>query len=433
MKLFKSRASLKDVFVGVAGASAAQAISFVLVPVVARLFSPEHFGIAATFLGVFAIVSSISTLRYEQAVLLPKSEKEAKDITLLSLCILCLSVLFSIILLIFVKNYFIDETSFSEGWHWYVLLPLFLFVSGLTNIMISWGTRLKMFGLMATTDAASTLLVSGSRIGSGLIFGSSVSGLLIGSLIGNISKLFLMSGKGVSKIIISSFYRIRPNNLKEMLLKYYDFPVYMAPTGFIREFKENLPLLGLTFLFSAQVVGFYAMASRLVRLPVSVVSMPVRRVYIQKASELIQNYTRELCKLLVKYSLFLFLVGVVPFVLLSLYAEEIFAYVLGDGWSFAGAYAEVMSFWLFSVFILTPSAATFVVMRKQKIWMYFQIAGVLLGIGVFLAASKLNLSGLDALTYFSYVQISINILIFFTAVYITSVSDNGCCSDLRGA
>ena len=146
MKIFNSRGSLRNVIVGVAGASIAQAISFLLVPIVARLFSPENFGTAATFLGVFAIVSSISTLSYEQAVLLPKSEEAAMDITFLSLCILCLSVMFSIILMVLISNNLVTRGTFSEEWYWYVLMPLFLLVSGLASVMMAWSTRLKMFG-----------------------------------------------------------------------------------------------------------------------------------------------------------------------------------------------------------------------------------------------------------------------------------------------
>ena len=422
MKSINLSGTVKDVSIGVAGASFAQAISFLLVPVVARLFSPDDFGAAAIFLGFFSIISSVSTMRYEQAILLPRAEKDAMKVTWLSLYVLVVSVVLSVILLIFLNLYLKDSSDSLIEWYWYFLMPIFLLVSGLVNVAQSWGTRLKFFGLMATADASSTLVVSGTRISIGFVLGSTVSGLLIGNLFGHLLRLVLMSKNKIGTNIIEGRKLVSKSDLTENMKKYYDFPVYMAPTGFIRELKENMPLFFITLIFSTQIVGFYAMAYRLLRLPVSVVSLPVRRVFVQKASVLIHENKIEVRDLLLKFSLFLFIVGLIPFVLINSYAEDIFLIVLGDQWKVAGIYAEVMSFWLFSVFVLTPSAAIFMVVRKQNIWLIFQIIGVVVSAGVFVGSSHYSLSVLTTLSHFTNVHIFLNVMVFITAIYLTSTN-----------
>lgn len=416
----KSKKSLRDVFVGVMGASTAQVIGFILVPVVARLFSPEDFGKAAAFLAVFAVLLSIASLRFEEAIMLPRAEEEAKALTGMAFRILFAITLISVLGVFLISKSPLNASAGIDPVLWVVLLPFFLLVSGSVNILISWNTRLKKFSHIATSDLMLALGTSVPRIGFGYVFGSSVLGLLAGSLIGYVaSALALWNGVKVRMTPVKNLFRLPRGAAGRLMAEYKDFPIYSAPTGFVRELKENIPLFGLMWLFSAQMVGFYAMAIRLVRLPVSVVSMPVRRVFMQRALQ-IRHDGGEIRGLLLKSTGLLLALGALPLLLLVEYGSELFSWLLGARWEGAGRYAEILAVWLFSIFTLTPSAASFTVVRKQKIWLYFQILGALTGAVIFLFAGYLSLGDYKTLVFFSLSQVFLNVVVFFVALRVSS-------------
>src|SRR5262245_30979414 len=77
------------------GTAVAQIIAFALSPVISRLFSPTEFGIAGSFASVVNVLSTVVTLQYSQAIILPKTNKEAINLlavswfTTLLLSLLC--------------------------------------------------------------------------------------------------------------------------------------------------------------------------------------------------------------------------------------------------------------------------------------------------------------------------------------------------------
>lgn len=416
----KSKKTLSDVLVGVAGAAGAQIISFILVPVVARLFSPEDFGAASTVLAVFAVLVVIGSLRYEEAVMLPRAEEDAKVLSCVALRILLVICLISVLGLsvaTLLPLYPFREHDFVL---WVVLLPAILLTSGAANILMSWNNRLRKFHNIALSNIAAALGTSIPRIGLGYTVGSSVLGLLLGSLIGYVASLLVLWGGTKHKLsALCRSCRMQRGVAARLMAEYKDFPIYSAPTGFVRELKENIPLLGLTWLFSAQVVGFYAMAHRLTRLPVAVMSMPIRRVFIQRALQA-RHDGGDIREMLLKSTAALLFMGLPPLLLLVGYGSELFTWLLGARWEGAGRYAEILAVWLFSIFVLTPSAATFTVVRKQRVWFFFQIVGALIGFTVFLAAGLLSLSDIRVLELYAASQVVLNGIIMVVALRMSS-------------
>lgn len=57
------------------GRVVAAGIALVTMPIVARLFTPGDFGVVSMFLSIVGIISHISALQYEGALVLPKEEE----------------------------------------------------------------------------------------------------------------------------------------------------------------------------------------------------------------------------------------------------------------------------------------------------------------------------------------------------------------------
>lgn len=65
------------------GTALAQGITILSVPVLSRIYAPESFGIAALFGSIVIILSIISGLRYELAIILPENDSDGFALFLL--------------------------------------------------------------------------------------------------------------------------------------------------------------------------------------------------------------------------------------------------------------------------------------------------------------------------------------------------------------
>lgn len=76
----------KDVGKLVSGTVVAQVVGIILIPIITRVFSPEIYGLATIFISIVSILTVVSRLRYELAILLPKGEEKSM------VCFLCWSI-----------------------------------------------------------------------------------------------------------------------------------------------------------------------------------------------------------------------------------------------------------------------------------------------------------------------------------------------------
>ena len=64
------------------GSASAQALSFLLTPVLSRLYGPDDFGLFGCFFALTGVISSVVTLQYSQALVLPEHDHEAAGLFL---------------------------------------------------------------------------------------------------------------------------------------------------------------------------------------------------------------------------------------------------------------------------------------------------------------------------------------------------------------
>ena len=67
---------LRHVLTLVTGTAVAQAVSFLMTMVLARVYSPHDMGMLATYTSVAGIVMAVAALRYDMAVMLPRRDTE---------------------------------------------------------------------------------------------------------------------------------------------------------------------------------------------------------------------------------------------------------------------------------------------------------------------------------------------------------------------
>lgn len=387
------------------GKGSAAAIALLATPVIARLFSPADFGVAAAFASMVGIICNVVSLRYESALVLPKDDAEAITIMALTYRIIVLACL---LLLVFISLYSVSGLEWPlfallGGWLW--LLPAVVLLDGAMQVQENFLSRTRSFRAIATSLVIGTSVSSAARIGFGLTLGSSIFGLIVGNAIGLTGRFTVQTLANVEAMKMM-FRRYELRTLKSIARQYSDFPKLSAPASLIFALGQNLPVLLFGLMFSPAVAGFYAMAHRLSQTPIRIVTMSTRRVFMQKIAS-VNNSGKSLRKGLLLTCGTLALLGALPFTLLWFYGQPLVTILLSERWFEAGRYLEIMAPWLFSLLVATPVPAVFVVLRRQNYWLWVQIAITILrlaalGLAVLFSATvEVTLGAFVAATVFS--------------------------------
>lgn len=399
-----------------AGRSAAMLISFLLIPVIARLFFPEHFGTVAFFVAVVGVIGESCSMSYQQAALLPKEDSKAEGLLVLSAQILTV-----IVLLMYVGLATSQVTVGSVPFHrilgqWVWLLPLGIWLFGSAQIMMSALNREKAYRIISFSDVGQALSTSGMRIGSGLAYGSSIGGLVISYLFGY---LVLLAGLRSTKWHILRLVRPSPALRGQLRLAwdYKDFPIFNASAILASSISLRVPIFMLGFMYSPAVVGFYAMADRLIKAPMNVIGNSIRRVYLRKVAEL-RVQGRSVMAPYWKLVGVLGLSGLLPFLVLWFRGEEIMAILLGETWRGAGRYTEILAPFLYALWVTIAVPPTMVVFRRQGLWAMFQVGMLFARGGVFIVAYILLWEPEKALTVFAWVNVIIGLLMLMMAWWV---------------
>lgn len=407
---------MRNVATMMTGKSVAAGIALITMPIISRLFTPSDFGVAAVFLSLGIFISNVGVLRYEMALVLPKLETEA-----LLLIAFTYRLLFGVCLVLWILIFCYELTDTrvelleSMGvWLW--LLPLGVLLLAMVHIQEHWLSRTKSFRVVAASMVVGTSVTGGMRIGFGLTSGSSVIGLIGGHMLGQICRLAVQktaSREGLK----AAFQRLSWSQLREVAIRYSDFPKLNAPAALLTGASQQLPVILFGLLFSPAVVGFYSMAVRLSQAPIVLVSRSVSRVYLQKAAEIVnRGKSLRFAFLMATGSLALF--GAIPVMMLWSFGEPLVAWLLGDSWSDAGRYLEILSPWLFIIWVTAPANPVFVVLRRQRLWLTLQIATTAVRLGTFVVAWSIAATPEWTLGAFVVATVFGNLMIIIAALIV---------------
>lgn len=345
------------------GSTLAQLIPLASEIILVRLFTPTEFGILALFLAVATLFSTLATARYEMAIVLPKEDHKAINILALSLFISLLMTIFSgTIVWIFGEQ--ISQMAKSPALFPFLKwVPLFVLVSGIFQSFNLWTTRKKYYKNIAYSKVSQSGTNASVSIGTGYL-GFNAIGLIWGQISG------WFTG---SLPLIFKFWKHDKNLLKSVnraeivkqAKEHSDFPKINSLHVLSDIGQQSIISVIISRFFSDAVLGFYGRMIRIVKVPAGFIGSAVGQVFYQKASEQWQknNNIRGLFTNQVKMMTIL---GLPIFIILAFFGPQIFGFVLGDEWSIAGRYAQILSPWLFLNFLISPFTHIPLITHNQK-------------------------------------------------------------------
>ncbi len=402
---------VRQVSLMVSGTAVAQAITIIAAPLLSRLYRPEELGVLAMFLSLVTLLSVISSLRYEQAIVLPLEEEEAASIFLLSCCILVGFTGIGLAVCLTFGGNVARLLGSPELERWMMFVPLGLLAAGLYQILNYWSTRRQQYKRISVSQVARSGGITGTQTAAGWA-GYSASGLIVGQVAGQFvaSLWWAVQVWRESSVLLKSRFRLR--ELKQMAWKYAEFPKYSTPQTLLNAVSQNLPIFLLGFFYGAVTVGLYSIASRLIQLPVTLVSQSVRQVFYQRTSATGQGEV-DLHAMLKKTTLSLALIALVPSLSLIIFGSELFRWVLGADWGEAGQYASWIVAWLFFAFVNPPAVVTTTLLGMQRRLLIYESLLLMCRFGA-LYIGGLYFSALTCVAIYSLVGVLFNLYLVVT-------------------
>jgi len=360
-----------DVLKLVSGTTLAQAIGILITPILTRLYNPEAFGLLEIFTSITAVLGVVACMRYELAIMLPESHEEAANLLGVSLGFVVLLTLLTIPAVWWGRMPILSLLNAQElvPYSWFV--PPMVFVAGVFLALNYWNSRTKRFGRLSLARVIKSGGVNLIKLGAGFA-GYATGGVLIGANVIGQAIASLALGWHIWRDDGKTFRSsINWDGMRLGAQRHRRFPLISTWSALLNTIAWRIPPILLIAYFSPGVVGYYAMASRVLHAPLGLIGSAIAQVFFQRAAEAqiegqLASLVEKTLRQLVSFGLYLMLT-------LMLVGRDAFAVVLGSSWAEAGTYAQIMSIWMFLQFITSPMTTLGTVLERQEIGLFRNI------------------------------------------------------------
>lgn len=373
-----------------------QIVSLAIIPILTRMYAPEDFGHLALFLSYSAILSVVFTLRFEQAILLPRTEKNVIAVLSLSVGI---SILFAILttviillLLYFSKEHIVGSLD--------AFLPLAALLFSLHKICNNYLNRIGNYNLFALNTFFFSVGQASFKLFFGILGGIS-SGLILGVVVGRTIS-FLIFIVFIAKYIGALQYKLKWFvRIKRQAKRYKKFATWLLASDLLSAFAIQSPFILTAYFFDNKTLGYFSLAYSFTTIPLQFIGGAVGNVFRAEAAKNFQEVGS--CVSLYKELLKNITIVLTPiFILAYFISSHVFSFIFGDEWASSGHIVSLLLPMIFFQFIARVFSYIFILKEKQKENLIIQVLLILLILFSFYTGA-IYFNGFDyAISFFSF-------------------------------
>lgn len=388
-----------------ASTTMAQGITFLISPILTRLYSPENFGHFAIFSAAVAVVTVFITLKYENAIMLPNDDIDAVNVVALSVIISILTSLIIFLIVVFFGSRLLMLFGHQVERDWLFLFPVVVFFMGIYIPFYNWLNRLGRYKTMAYRSITLAAVTGGLSLCFGFL-GFKSLGLIASFVLGQILVVVILS----YDIYITTRDKIKFISFTKMtnqMVRYVQFPVYDLSSSLVSLVVNQAPIFIYNKYFGANMVGSYSFTNKILGVPTNLISSSILCVFRQRAT---QDYNKNGNCIFIYKKTFknLLLLSIVPFSIFIFFSPILFKLVFGSQWVLAGELAGIMSFMFFIRFITNPLAYMFYVAEKQRYDFFGQVlflcsTATAVGLGIYYSSLRISIISMTIGHSFIYV------------------------------
>ena len=389
----------------------AQFFGVISIPIISRLFEIDEFGSYSIILSSSIVLSSFLTLGFHLAILIPKLESEAESLT--RLAFICSLSLFSVSCIVIILYADLISTFFPLNNNWLLYsIPVLAFVQSSYLITSYYCARKKQYGLIASGKVAESVTDRGGSIAAGIMGFANSTSLIVFKMLGSVVTIVMWT-KEIKPLFV--FRKFKPGYYKGLFIKYRNFVLFNTPSIILVNTILQLPLVMFGMFYSPYYAGLFAMANRIVGIPVQTLGGALSKTVTQHIAEIWAQGDKdrariELERLLTSFTALMML----PFFYLAVAAKPIMIIILGERWADSGVIVQVLALLAFSTLIVQAFGGVFDVTGKQKVRFYFHIFNFLARLGGLWVCYQLGYNFFHAV----FVYVLIGLITNFIAIYL---------------
>ena len=407
----KSSESIKNVSKITSGTMLGQIISFVVVPIYTRLYGASIMGMWALFSSIANIIITFSDMGLKNAIMMEKDEDDTIELYTI---ITTLTVFISLFVCILVFGFYsvFPEESGLPAW----LIAVFVFVLAITlqqtQTCYTWLNKKSEYSILMKNPIVNNVSAAVVIILLGLL-GFKRYGFYIGTMAGQVITLVHMRVRLPKK-----FLNFNIDAYKKTLKKQKQFVKYQLPANVVAQVKEQLPTFLIKGFFGAEVLGYYSISWKYLRMPVTLLAQSIGRVYYQTTSAMRRSGKsfHEIGMYSLKNITRAMKAAYIPMIGIISVGDLACVLLFGQDYAVAGNIMRIVAFNSFFLFISTATNGLAVVIDKQKFILWcalIQMFGYLGGISYgYYAFNNIYVSCLAMTVTFVVAQI-----IYFSAMF----------------
>lgn len=332
-------------------------------PILSRQYTPNDFAKYAVFNSIVALVGSLASLRYEQAVLIC-SEEEIKEVVTLSAILSLCTITISSLISYFLYSFNIINISCLD--FFLIHIGIFFFVS--SNIVGIMLTRYQKLNDLGAGKLSQSIFSQITKI---LYFWAGYSE--VGLRLGQISTWFPQPLYYFLKVVLKerNLISFNINKLKTVINRYSNFPKYsigeiiasgLTPTLIYILLEQHIPY----------EAGLFFMGSLILQGGVSTIGEAFAKDFVATASN---TDLKAIYALMIKQIVRLFVIGVIPLLGFVAISPWVASHFLGPKWVDLPSILLLLAPAATLQLLVSPISQVILFIDKQKEGMFIQIFG----------------------------------------------------------
>lgn len=323
----------------------------------------------AIFAAISAICATFLSLRYEARVVLPKTETEARDLMSLTIIfVLGLGLLCIVAAAVAPLEY--------HGWFGLDRLGGFAALgvvagvaAAIVNVFSAWLNRHAQYRTMSAIRVAQALLGSSCSLVAGLM--ALQNGLIYAQLAAT-----MLGVLGTGYFALKTWSApVSMGRLVHVAIAHSRAPLYLLPNSLLDVVSAQLPFFLIASWFTTEDTGHYRMSYSLLTMPGALFGTAVGQVFYRRFAEIWPDQENAK-RLLVQTWGYLALVGLVPFILVMGFGEQVFQVCLGVSWVESGKIARVLAPMVYSSLVFSPTSTALIVLGMERKSLCFGVAAM---------------------------------------------------------
>jgi O-antigen/teichoic acid export membrane protein len=364
--------------------AAGQAAVLAASPLLARLYSPDDFGVLAAIVALSTIGGSAVTLCWERAIPLPRAESAARALALLAgATTVAMSIGIAVVLACHTDAIagVIGVSGLKTYW-W--ICPITVASIGLQRIVSTLSIRQSNFASLSRRN----LLQSTGQLAAnfGLAW-TGPAGLLLGTAMSR-----LAGGLVVVRRQNRRIFRVSARRLGHTAHQFRRFPLISTWSALANSVGVQLPILLLSGAYGSLTVGFLAFAMRLTTSPTGLAAEALGQRLDASASRAIRDREAVIGALVRRHLLVAGTITLIGGSVAALVCPPVITWIFGGAWRESGDIARLLIPVAGAQLVVVPISRVLTLLQRQRTQLFWDILRGTVTIGVVMLTIALGKS-----------------------------------------